>query len=144
MAATRRRSKRDLHVVVTEADGTVTSLLVARGGYNQIRKNPITGLGQVVTTGDNAARSDQRTPQVILTDQSGGMGEFAYTETEGISSFTDSECDTRFPGMVVLPPAATRLGAAAARTRRASPGPTPSRVIAIPARPGPRPGCPTK
>jgi hypothetical protein len=52
----------------------VTSLLVARGGFNQIRKNPITGLGQVVTTGDNAARSDQRTPQVILTDQTGRDG----------------------------------------------------------------------
>jgi hypothetical protein len=114
MAATRRRSKRDLHVVVTESDGTVTSLLVARGGFNQIRKNPITGLGQVVTTGDNAARSDQRTPQVILSDPTGGMGEFFYTETQGITSFTDSDCDTRFPGMVVLPPQVTLLGAIAA------------------------------
>jgi hypothetical protein len=114
MAATRRRSKRDLHVVVTESDGTVTSLLVARGGFNQIRKNPITGLGQVVTTGDNAARSDQRTPQVILSDQTGGMGEFFYTETQGITTFTDSDCDTRFPGMVVLPPQVTLLGAIAA------------------------------
>jgi hypothetical protein len=114
MAATRRRSKRDLHVVVTESDGTVTSLLVARGGFNQIRKNPITGLGQVVTTGDNAERSDQRTPQVILTDQQGGMGEFFYKETEGLSAFTDSECDTRFPGMIVLPPLGTQLGASAA------------------------------
>lgn len=101
----------DPHIVVTESDGTVTSLLLPSGPAGQIRKNPITGLGQVVTTGDNAERSDQRTPQVFYTDPSGGLGEFFYKETEGISSFTESQCDTRFPGMIVLPPDRTRLGA---------------------------------
>lgn len=114
MPATRRRSKRDLHVVVTESDGTITSLLVARTPGAGVRKNPITGLDQIVTAGDTSERSDQRTPQVIYKDQTAGGGEFFYTETEGNSSFTDSECDTRFPGMVVLPPAGTVLGATAA------------------------------
>lgn len=109
-----RGSRNDAHIVVTEPDGTETRLLVGTGPGARIRKNPITGLGQVVTTGDNAERVDQRTPQMIVTDQPDGMGQFWYTETEGVTTFTDSECDTRYPGMIVLPPAATQLGSAIA------------------------------
>jgi hypothetical protein len=103
-----RAKTRDPHIVVTESDGTVTSLLIPRN--RRINRNAITGLDQVVTAGDNAQRTDQRTPQVIKTDQSGGMGQFWDVETEGVTSYRISTCDTRYPNMICLPPLPTSLG----------------------------------
>ncbi len=92
------------HIIVTDSVGARTSLLLRE--QSKISRGPITGLGQVVTTGDTAERADQRTPQVIFGDQTGGMSAFAYVETEGILTFTVSDCDTRSPGAIVLPPIA--------------------------------------
>lgn len=95
------------HVVVTH-NGTATKLKLREGA--PIDQTPITGLGQVVTVGDTAQRSDQRTPQVIWTDQRGGMGLGEYVEVEGNTAYLDGDLDVRF-GVFTLPPAATYLGA---------------------------------
>lgn len=88
------------HAVVTH-DGVATKLLLRQGA--PIDKTPITGLDQVVTVGDTAQRSDQRTPQVIWSDQRGGGGVRKHTETEGNTGYRDSQVDARF-GLLTLTP----------------------------------------
>lgn len=95
------------HIVVTDGTGSV-SLLLRRG--SPVSVAPTTGFNQVVTAGDTAQRTDQRTPQVIWTDQRGGMGERFYLETEGLTSFTAGNCDVRFPNMITLVPQYTGVG----------------------------------
>lgn len=96
----------EAHVVVAY-NSLTTSLLLRQG--STIDKSPITGQTQVVTTGDTAERADQRTPQVIWTDQRGGVGTLHYTETEGLTTCLFSTCDLRFPGMITLPPKDSNL-----------------------------------
>src|SRR5678816_902158 len=102
-----RGNRDDAHIVLTEFDGTVTRLLLREG--SRIQRGPTTGQGQVTTIGESERRGDTRTPQVIWSDQTGGLGEFAYQEINGVTSFTDSELDTRYPGQLVLPPLATQI-----------------------------------
>lgn len=96
----------DAHIIVTTAAGVATAFLVTP--RSTIRKDPFSGQTQVVTAGDASRRQDTRTPQEIVANQSGGSGEWAYDEVQELTSFTDSDCDTR-SGMVVLPPARVAL-----------------------------------
>lgn len=108
MGRNRRTADQDAHIVVTDAAGAVKILI--RPGPNHVVIAPTTGQTQVVTIGDTAARQDQRTPQVIFANQQGGGSQYWYTETEGIDSYTDSDCDARYPGMITLPPGGVQLG----------------------------------
>lgn len=103
-----RGSRSDPHITIIERDLTTTRYLLRPG--SKIGRGPTTGQGQVTTVGESDKRGDTRTPEVIWSDQTGGMGEFYYKEMNGNTSFTDSELDTRYPGMLVLPPPATLLG----------------------------------
>jgi hypothetical protein len=94
-------------IYITPAGGVEYELPLRPG--SGIPRTPVDATTQVVTVGDNSRRSDLRTPQVILTDQTGGMGEFEYTEIDGVLTFTDSTCETRFPSAISLPPARTQL-----------------------------------
>lgn len=101
------------HIVVTDSIGPV-SVLLRRS--SPVSVAPTTGLSQVVTTGDTALRTDQRTPQVIFTDQRGGEGLRKYTEIEGNTAYYKSQVDARWPDILALPPALTTDGAHGADT----------------------------
>lgn len=63
-----------------------------------------------IVVGPSEQRSDQRTAQVIFNGLPGGVGEDAYTETEGIATSRDAQLDTRYPQSIVLPPEDAQIG----------------------------------
>jgi hypothetical protein len=55
-------------------------------------------------------QSDAEQPQLLLSDQREGMGLQSYNEQEGLGKFRISGWDTRFAGLLALPPQPTQLG----------------------------------
>lgn len=109
------------HVAVTltpvAAGGASRRLPVEVGGNGlpiPVALQPTESFPQAIVFGDSTRRSAQDTAQIIWTDWTGGAGQYEYTETEGIVTYTDSTLDTRYQQSLVLPPRATPLGGAVA------------------------------
>src|SRR4051812_30359472 len=54
-----------------------------------------------IATGDAARRSDLRTSQQIVTDQRDGDAEYQYEPGGGLTTYTWTQWDTRFKGLMV-------------------------------------------
>jgi hypothetical protein len=79
-----------------------------------VSRNPKIGLPPPIAIGEGASRRNYDIDEVILTDWSGGMGEDTYAAATEPRSFQASQCDTRWPNVLVCRPLATQLGSAMA------------------------------
>jgi hypothetical protein len=79
-------------------------------GRGHIRGTPRSSAISRILLGDSVQQSDAEQPQLLLSDQREGMGLQAYNEQEGLGKFRVSGWDTRFAGLLCLPPNPTQLG----------------------------------
>ena len=77
-----------------------------------ISQSPDEGFPPPITMGAPEQNSDVRTRKTVWKDWRRGMGRDEYDETNGIAEFRDSQCDTRFPNVLVCRPLPVRLGSA--------------------------------
>lgn len=82
----------------------------------QISEQPDEGFPPPIAFGAPEQNSDVRTRKTVWTDWRRGMGRDEYNETNGITDFRDSQCDTRFPNVLVCRPKPTRLGSSTTLT----------------------------
>ncbi len=69
---------------------------------------------EAISLGDPARATDHRTAAALMGNWPGGMGEYRYPAGAGgtaYTTFSASDCDTRFPQSLVCRPALTRVGA---------------------------------
>lgn len=95
-----------------EFDGERYELLAG----SLIYRSPQVAFEGGVVLGDPSRRTDRRTVNVVLADTSEGMGQEAYTESQGLTTFTEASLDTRF-GTPVARPGRTQLGTLPASLR---------------------------
>jgi hypothetical protein len=81
-----------------------------QAGRGHIRSTPRSSAISRILLGDSVQQSDAEQPQLLLSDQREGMGLQAYNEQEGLGKFRISGWDSRFQGLLCLPPAPTQLG----------------------------------
>jgi hypothetical protein len=79
-------------------------------GRAHIRSTPRSSAISRILLGDSVQQSDAEQPQLLLSDQREGMGLQAYNEQEGLGKFRVSGWDTRFQGLLALPPNPAQLG----------------------------------
>ncbi|HEX6537482.1 MAG TPA: hypothetical protein VF041_23070 [Gemmatimonadaceae bacterium] len=79
-----------------------------------LRKTPQAPFAATVNLGDSSQVSDLRTAAAHFVDWTQGLGEYEYTESQGLATFTTGDCDTRFQRSLVLRPDVTQLGGAIA------------------------------
>lgn len=99
---------------ITADDGTDRRLALEvddDGIPVQISEQPDEGFPPPITLGAPEQNSDIRTRKTVWKDWRRGMGRDEYDETSGIAEFRDSQCDTRFPNVLVCRPLPVRLGA---------------------------------
>ena len=75
-----------------------------------VHTTPQEGLSDTILIGDTARVSDRRTASTTVSDWRGGMGEEAWEEQQGVSTFTVSDCDTRYRRALICRPAASPVG----------------------------------
>jgi hypothetical protein len=80
-----------------------------RGQPALLNLSPDEPFSQINVVGDTATIADKRTSQIVPVDLSMGASLREYKNTEGITQFLQSDCDTRFEGVVVCRPARTAL-----------------------------------
>lgn len=98
---------------ITADDGTDRRLMLEvddDGIPVQISEQPDEGFPPPITLGAPEQNSDIRTRKTVWKDWRRGMGRDEYDETSGIAEFRDSQCDTRFPNVLVCRPLPVRLG----------------------------------
>lgn len=76
-----------------------------------IELSPLEPFAPVAHVGDPTLVSDDRLATWAWGDQRGGMGVFRYDDPADITGYQDSDLDSRFQGVLVLPPLKTRLAA---------------------------------
>jgi hypothetical protein len=81
-----------------------------QAGRGHIRSTPHSSAIGRILLGDSVQQSDAEQPQLLLSDQREGMGLQAYNEQEGLGKFRISGWDTRFQGLLCLPPLPAQLG----------------------------------
>jgi hypothetical protein len=79
-------------------------------GRGHIRSTPRSSAISRILLGDSVQQSDAEQPQLLLSDQREGMGLQSYNEQEGLGKFRVSGWDSRFQGLLALPPQPTQLG----------------------------------
>lgn len=111
-----------VNTIVSEAKLNVARLTTSAGAVYQVptyqnngQLGPITltpqePFDQVNMVGDTSQVSDRRASQIIPTDQRGGAGTDMYNETEGVTTYRQSDADPRFEGALVCRPKRTSLG----------------------------------
>jgi hypothetical protein len=85
-------------------------------GRGHIRSTPRSSAISRILLGDSVQQSDAEQPQLLLSDQREGMGLQSYNEQEGLGKFRISGWDTRFAGLLAIPPQPTQLGGAIPNT----------------------------
>ena len=76
-----------------------------------VELSPLEPFAPVAHVGDPTLVSDDRLATYAWGDQRGGMGVFRYDDPADLTGYQDSDLDTRFQGVLVLPPLKTRLSA---------------------------------
>lgn len=99
-------------VKITRADGTSRTLPLdaVDGHYYDIAQQPDEGFPPPLAIGPPEQRTDLRTRQAIFRSWQRGMGTDEYDETQGLTSFRDSQCETRFPNVLVCRTLPARVG----------------------------------
>lgn len=75
-----------------------------------IYASPQTAFEGGVVLGDSSRRTDRRTVNVVLADTTEGLGTDEYVESQGLTTYTIAECETRF-GKPIARPAKESFGA---------------------------------
>jgi hypothetical protein len=101
------------YLKITTADATYTMPTYdLEGRPAVVAMQPQEPFDQVSIIGDTSKVSDRRVAQIIPSDQRGGAGRARYTETEGVTDYRQSDCDTRHLEAIVCRPKTTSLGSA--------------------------------